>query len=60
MKKLENRTLWVCWLQVRLNQLFLFRGRWGYSLADCILKFLKNSIQGIMWSQSLRLPQLLG
>ena len=59
-KKPENCALWVCWIQVRINQLFLSGGHWGHSLADCILKFFKLSIPGYHVVPELLLPQLLG
>ena len=57
--KLENCALRVCWMQVRINQLFLSGGRWGHSLADCVLKCFKHSIPGYHIVPELLLPQLL-
>lgn len=58
--KLENCALWVCWMQVRINQLFLSGGHWGHSLADYVLKCFKHSIPGYHIVPELLLPQLLG
>ena len=57
--KLENCALWVCWMQVRINQLFLSGGHWGHSLADCVLKCIKHSIPRYHIVPELLLPQLL-